>query len=440
MADPILSWGRVHRFEQDVDILPRDATARGTLSETAFTGNESVIAHGLGRSYGDVALNEGGRVLLTPRHDFVLEANWETGLFRASAGLSLAQLHKITVPRGWFVPVTPGTKFVTLGGAVANDVHGKNHHQASSFGHHVTRLKLCRSDGEAMICSREENSEFFALTLGGLGLTGIIDWVEFQLKPIASSNLFVENIACPDLAGFFELSQESAAWPYTVMWVDCLAPEKARGRGIFTRGRPVDSGPLQPHDEEKSVKWPFTTPSFLLNPVTLKTFNALYRMRPGARFVGEQRYDPFFYPLDRIREWNKLYGKKGFFQHQAIIPMESGREGIAALLEAIEKAGQGSFLAVLKVHGPERSPGVMSFCREGVSLALDFANKGRKTLALLERLDAIVLEHGGRIYPAKDGHMSASFFQACYPQWTQLESARDPMISSSFWRRVTQND
>ena len=207
----------------------------------------------------------------------------------------------------------------------------------------------------------------------------------------------------------------------------------------FSRANFSDQGALDTHEPTPKLKWPFVTPAFLLNKSSIKVFNWLYRIRPGARYVGYTHYDPFFYPLDGISEWNKLYGKKGFFQHQCLIPPDSGKAAIIELLQAIEASGQGSFLAVLKVHGPETSPGSLSFCMEGLSLALDFANKGRKTRDLLRQLDEIVEKYSGRLYPAKDGHMSAELFKLSYPMWKEIERNRDPKLSSSFWRRVTQN-
>ena len=430
----VLSWGRVHRFEHQVVRL--DPAKAVQQVSRGFGDAPPVLAHGLGRSYGDVALNDRGTLLATPRCNQFLFADWDTGVVRAASGLSNEELLRVCVPKGWFLPVSPGTKFVTLGGAVANDVHGKNHHHAGSFGAHVRRFALLRSDRGIVECSRDENPDLFALTIGGLGLTGVILWVEFQLSRIGSAFLDVENLSCDSLSDFFRLSEESKAWPYTVMWVDCFARGASLGRGIFSRGRPRNDGNCQPHSR-KSIAWPVTTPSWLLNRASISAFNALYRSRPGASFRGVQHYDPFFYPLDRILGWNRLYGTNGFYQHQSLIPLRSGEAGVRGLLMRIAQAGQGSFLAVLKVHGPETSPGVMSFCREGVSLALDFANKGAPTRALLASLDDIVREHGGRLYPAKDGHMSSDFFQHSYPDWPRLEAARDPKISSSFWRRVT---
>lgn len=433
----VLSWGRLQPYAHDTSRLsPEHAILQ---IETAWASGKPALAHGLGRSYGDVALNKNGVLLTTPRLSHFISADWTTGIVRTAAGLSSEELLQVSVPRGWFLPVTPGTKFVTMGGAVANDVHGKNHHHAGSLGAHVRRIGLLRSDKGLIECGPETNGELFALTIGGLGLTGIILWVEIQLSPIQSAYLDTENLLCTSLEDFVRISEDSKDWPYTVMWVDCLATGKSLGRGIFSRGRPRTDGRLTPHSR-KALALPITPPGWILNSVTLRAFNALYRHRPGATYNGEMHYDRFFYPLDRIHGWNKLYGKKGFFQHQSIIPLDTGPAGVTKLLERIAASGQGSFLSVLKVHGKEKSPGLMSFCREGVSLALDFANKGEATLALLRDLDRITRDHGGRLYPAKDAHMSSDFFQESYPAWSRLESARDPKISSSFWRRVTQDE
>ena len=433
MGDTILSWGRTFRFDQQVQSVGR----LSQMSPADFRNDGNYVFHGMGRSYGDVALNENGRVVLSKASDNIIAFDRLTGSVKANSGLTLAELNKITIPDGWFVAVTPGTKFVTLGGAVANDVHGKNHHTAGSFGTHVNALMLVRSDGERLLCSRNENSEMFALTISGLGLTGYIEWVELQLKKIESSNMYVENIPYYDLDAFFALSQESADWPYTVAWIDCFSSGKKLGRGIFSRGKFIDDGKLEADYSEGRLKMPMEVPSFLLNRLTISAFNLLYRHRPTATFKGIQSYEPFFYPLDSILEWNKLYGRTGFYQHQSIIPMENGEQGMTELLRAIGREGQGSFLAVLKVYGKEQSPGLNSFPLEGVSLALDFANRGDKTRRFLQKLDDIVLAHGGRMYPAKDGLMSAETYQRGYPNWQMLEAARDPKISSSFWRRVT---
>jgi len=429
----VTGWGRVIRPGHDVTTPDRRDAGRLAASPSG-----PLTLHGQGRSYGDTAINEGGTVLRTGRLDRFLAADWETGVIRAQAGLTIDALLRVCVPRGWFVPVTPGTKHVSLGGAVASDVHGKNHHHVGAFGAHVRALGLVRSDREAQVL--RPGDPLFALTVSGLGLTGLIDWVEIQLIPIASDRMIVENIPHDDLDHFMALSEESADWPYVVAWVDCLAKGDALGRGVFTRGRHArNPGPLTPHPPEPRLAWPFRTPGALLNRHSVGMFNALYRRRPGARFDGMQHYAPFFHPLDGIARWNLMYGSGGFYQHQCIIPRPAAREGVSALLETVARAGQGSFLAVMKSHGAERSPGALTFCLDepGVTLALDFANRGPSTYALVTELDAIAHDHGGRMYPAKDATMSQTIFTRTYPRWEELEAARDPVIHSHFWRRVT---
>ena len=440
MTKHLLSWGRAHRFSQDVlDIKPDPETQLSQIAQASPNGK--LIPFGQGRSYGDVSLNDRGSVVKTTRLDKVLEFDRDSGIFRGEAGLTLNDILKIIVPHGWFLPVTPGTKFVTLGGGVANDVHGKNHHGAGSFGTYIERLALMTSDGKTHMCSNEENTDFFRMTIGGLGLTGLILWVEFRLTAIKSSYLDVENIPYDNLEDFFSLSESSANWPYTVAWVDCFSSGSNLGRGIFTRAKFTDYGPLEQHSSDKKITWPFPTPAFFLNRLSISAFNWLYRNRAGAQYIGRQHYNSFFYPLDGILSWNKLYGRRGFYQHQSLVPLKDAKKAMKLVLQTIQKSGQGSFLAVMKLHGRESSPGVMSFCApgEGVSLALDFPNKGGKTLSLLSDLDKTIEDHGGRLYPAKDGHMSASLFQKSYPRWKELEAMRDSNFQSSFWRRVTQS-
>ena len=400
-----------------------------------------MLAHGMGRSYGDSNLIGGGTSLQSTDHDRFLSFDSQSGILRAQSGLTLDALLRAVVPQGWFSPVVPGTKYVTLGGMVANDVHGKNHHVAGSFGAHVRKIRLVRSDRpDGVTISPTRHKDLFRRTVGGLGLSGLIDWIEVRLKPIRSAFLDVENVPYNDLDAFLQLSDESDNWPYTVAWIDCFAPESRLGRGIFSRGRFTDYGALRPHEPPGVKTLPFSLPGFALNRLSIAAFNRLYRWRPGARFHGRAHYDPFFFPLDGINNWNRLYGRKGFYQHQSLIPTSAARAGVEALLRAIRKSGQGSFLAVLKKHGAEPSPGLLSFCRRGpgLSLALDFGNKGQRTLDLLDTLDAIVLDHGGATYPAKDGRMSPETFQAAYPEWTEIEANRDPAFQSDFWRRVSQ--
>lgn len=439
MNKSLLSWGRAHRFSQDVLYIKSDPETH--ITQIANTSpNGKVIPFGRGRSYGDVALNDQGVVIKTNTLDKVLDFDREKGIFRGQSGLTFDDILRFIVPSGWFLPVTPGTKFVTLGGAVANDVHGKNHHKAGSFGTHIKRIALIKPNGKTLICSHKDNTDLFRMTIGGLGLTGLILWVEFQLSPIKSAYLDVENIPYDNLEDFLRLSRVSSDWAYNVAWVDCFSPTSKLGRGIFTRAKFTEYGSLTPHQKSGNLTWPFPTPAFFLNRLSIKAFNRLYRLRPGARYIGRQHYNAFFYPLDGIGNWNKLYGRKGFYQHQSLVPIKHAKDAMTLMLQKIKKSGQGSFLAVMKLHGKEKSPGIMSFCQlgEGVSLALDFPNRGPKTLSLLKELDAIVEKYNGRLYPAKDGHMSATFFQKSYPSWKKLEANRDPRFQSSFWKRVTQ--
>lgn len=432
----VLAWGRVHRGRHLVADPVSRAGVSAAVRETAVAGG-STLAHGLGRSYGDSGLNLGGGLVRTVALDRLIAFDRETGIVRAEAGVSIDALLRVCVPAGWFVPVTPGTKFVTLGGAVANDVHGKNHHLAGTFGGHVTRMGLWRGDRGEIACAPDENGDLFALTIGGLGLTGVITWVELRLERIASALLAVENLPFDDLDGFFALSAESAGWPFTVAWVDTLARGAGLGRGIFSRGRWAETGGLEAHSRG-GPRMPMDAPSGLLNSLTVGAFNRLYRARPGARFRGRQHYDPFFYPLDKLRDWNRMYGSAGFYQWQCAVPTETMQPVTRTLLELISASGEASFLAVLKTFGDVPSPGVLSFPMPGATLALDFPNRGSSTLALLARLDRVVAEAGGRLYPAKDGRLPPAMFRAGFPRWEELEAARDPVLMSSFWRRMVQ--
>jgi L-gulonolactone oxidase len=352
--------------------------------------------------------------------------------------MSLDAVLRLLVPRGFSPPVTPGTRFVTLGGAVANDVHGKNHHRTGTFGGWVRRLCLLRSDGRSIELGPDDRTGLFAATIGGLGLTGLIAWVEIEMMPIAGAMMEVETIPFGGLDEFFRLAAESDdAFDYTVAWVDCLASGDALGRGIFSRARHAGTGPVAVPPSRSRSNLPVDLPGLVLNPATVKTFNALY-YAIGRRKAGRATvpYDRFFYPLDAIGGWNRMYGRRGLYQYQSVVPPEAARDATKAMLGAIAASGEGSFLAVLKTFGDKPSPGMLSFPRPGTTLALDFANRGASTLALLERLDAIVREAGGRLYPAKDGRISAAMFRAGYPNWADFARHVDPGFSSHFWRRV----
>ena len=391
----------------------------------------SMLAYGNGRSYGDVGLNSGETLLHTRGLDRFMAFDETTGILTCEAGVLLSEILDLFVPRGWFLPVTPGTRFVTVGGAIANDVHSKNHHGAGTFGCHVRRFELLRSDGSRLLCSPDENPKWFAATIGGLGLTGLITWVEMTLKPITGVGIAVKNKRFTGLDAFFELNAEAESQhEYTVAWIDCLAKTP---RGIFMAGD-HSSGRGFPARDKKPLSVPLTPAISLINGLSLRLFNQAYFNRPLAE-SGVVHYEPFFYPLDGVLHWNRAYGKAGFFQYQFVLPMQA-REALDDVLRAIAASGQGSFLAVLKTFGDKPSPGMLSFPMPGVTLALDFPNRGAQTLALFEQLDTIIDRAGGRLYPAKDARMSAAFFQNSYPGLDDFEPFIDPKFSSDFARRV----
>jgi len=396
-----------------------------------------MLVYGNGRSYGDVCLNDGGDILLTRGLDRFISFNTDSGVLRAEAGLLLAQVLDVCVPRGWFLPVTPGTCYVTLGGAVANDVHGKNHHRAGTFGCHVRALELLRSDGERRTCTSIENPDWFGATIGGLGLTGLITWVELQLQPIEGPWIQAENRRFADLGGFFELADESDEhYEFTVAWVDCAARGRKLGRGVFTRGNfaPQAAGSGKRPRSHGLLTVPFTPPVSLINSLSLKAFNALYARQPEKHFLSH--YTPFFYPLDGIGRWNRIYGSKGFLQYQCVLPSAVEQPATRELLERVARSGQGSFLAVLKRFGQRKSPGLLSFPRPGVTIALDFPMNGEKTLRLLDDLDGVVSEAAGALYPAKDARMSGAIFATAFPAMEQCRAFADPLFSSDFVRRI----
>lgn len=423
------SWGRVEQHLHEVIPLNDPGKVPALISR-----HGPGIAYGMGRSYGDVCLNPGGVVWNTTGLNHLIQFDDERGLLRAEAGVLLRDIQRLFTPRGWMLPVTPGTQLITLGGAIANDVHGKNHHVQGSFGDHVRRIRLVRSDGEVIECTPHLNPAWFSATMGGLGLTGVIVEVDVQLRRTEGPWLESETISYANLDEFFHLADSSETeWEYTVSWIDCLSG--AGGRGIFMRANHVAD---QSHAPTKGVKvFPFEPPISLVNRASLQLFNSVYfnlkSLRVGRALI---HYEPFFYPLDNILEWNRMYGPKGFFQYQGVVPRVVGREALRAMLEAISHSGEGSFLAVLKTFGDRQSPGMLSFPQPGVTLALDFPNRGKVTHKLFERLDAIVREAAGRLYPAKDGRMPRSLFEAGYPRLSEFMQYRDSGISSAMSRRL----
>lgn len=371
--------------------------------------------------------------------DRIMAFDEKTGLLRAEAGISLNDILSFAVPRGWFLPTTPGTRYVTLGGAIANDIHGKNHHRAGCFGNHVPAFELLRSDGSRQLCRAGE--AMHSATVGGLGLTGMITWAELQLVPIRSAMLDVEYVRFDGVEEFLGLSEESGKdWEHTVAWFDCLAVGSSLGRGIFMRGNWSDGesegDSLTPHQPPR-LSIPMDFPEIALNQFSVKLFNfAYYHKMMGKRRSLRQHYSPFFHPLDAVNGWSRIYGKRGFFQYQSVTPFEAGAEPIEEMLKCIARSGQGSFLGVLKTFGDVPSPGMLSFPAPGVTLALDFANQGGLTRMLFDELDEIVRQAKGRLYPAKDARMSREDFERFYPRLDEFRQHVDAGFSSEFWQRM----
>jgi FAD/FMN-containing dehydrogenase len=403
------SWGRYPKYPAELHPLfwKEDFPA-------SSAPESKMLAVGMGRSYGDVCLLHHGTLLQTPNLDRLISFDSQTGTLRCEAGVTLAQILDFAVPRGWFLPVTPGTKYVTIGGAIANDIHGKNHHVAGTFGLHTLCFELVRSDGTHVVCSPTDNPEWYAATIGGLGLTGLITWAEVQMRPIVSRSIRYRSTKFVGLDEFLALSQASAHQEYSVAWIDCVAQGRNFARGLFLAGEHDENpGPLAPVDKPRVVM-PFDLPAFVLNRTSVGAFNTLY--------------------------YNKPVGKQRLLQFQCVLPFDSGTLGMTEVLKAITASGLGSFLAVIKVFGDAVSPGIMSFPVPGVTLALDFPIRREVSFALLDRLADITAEFGGRMYPAKDACMSAAHFQQFYPQWQQFSAYVDPSFSSSFWQRVTGLD
>jgi len=424
------SWGRLGNWEHDV----RTLSDRQPLVQQ-LKASRPGIAYGMGRSYGDVCLNPGGVLWKTTGLDRFVRFDEGTGRLACEAGVLLGDIQRLAIPRGWILPVTPGTQLATVGGAIANDVHGKSHHVLGSFGDHVQWLKLARTDGETLLCGPGLLPEWFAATVGGLGLTGLIAEVEIQLRRVAGPWLATETLPYTNLDEFFHLADSSeAAWEHTVSWIDCISG--GGGRGIFMRGNQVDAGP-RPDPKSRKRAIPFVPPLSLVNRLSLRPFNmAYFNLKKRQAGQGIAHYEPFFYPLDNLLEWNRMYGPKGFFQYQSVVPREVGRDAVQAMLGEVARSGDGSFLAVLKTFGNRQPAGMMSFPRPGVTLAMDFPNKGGRTLKLFERLDAVVREAGGRVYLAKDARMPRGLFEAGYPRLAEFLRYRDPGMSSALSRRL----
>ena len=421
------SWGRLSALPHEVVEL-----SDRTRIAAALSRGRPGIAYGLGRSYGDVCLNPSGTVWRTAGLDRFIRFDEATGRLACEAGAVLRDIQDVFVPRGWGLPVLPGTRLVTVGGAIANDVHGKNHHEAGTFGDHVKSLRLLRTDGQEIVCGPDERRDWFAATVGGLGLTGLIVEAELQLRRVPGPWLETETIAYAGLDEFFRLSDDShPEWEHAVSWSDCTSSDN---RGLFLRAKPAadQQGAWRP----RRLAMPIVPPVSLVNRLTLKPLNWLY-WRLNQRHLGRRivRYEPFLFPLDAIADWNRLYGPAGFYQYQCVVPREPGPAAIRDMLALIARSGDGSVLAVLKTFGDRWPQGLLSFPRPGVTLALDFRNHAGID-GLFGQLDTIVTAAGGRLYPAKDARMSRAMFEAGYPQLGEFLKYRDPGISSGLSRRL----
>ncbi|WKS94660.1 FAD-binding oxidoreductase [Riemerella columbina] len=371
-----------------------------------------LIARGNGRCYGDASLGEA--IFSTKRLNKFIEFDRLNGIIECESGVLLSEILEVIVPQGYFLYVTPGTKLVSVGGAIASDVHGKNHHAEGCFSEYVTEFKLLNHNAQVLTCSRTENADLFWATIGGMGLTGIILSARFKLKTIDSAYIRQESIKAENLDEIFQLFEESEDWTYTVAWIDCLQKGKNIGRSILMRGEHALKMELPEKKAQTPLKLkpklsptvPFYFPNFVLNQWSVKVFNWLYYRKQSKKMVKNfVDYETFFYPLDAIKDWNKIYGKSGFIQYQMVIPKAQGKAGMSKILETIAHSGNGSFLAVLKLFGKNNPEAYNSFPIEGYTLALDF-KVNKKLKKLVADLDQIVKEFGGRIYLTKDSMSS----------------------------------
>lgn len=441
----LAGWGRTPVEECMVSFPFGRSQLASALSGSDTT---SVIARGLGRSYGDSALNRDQGVLLQTGFNRFIDFDEESGMLECEAGVSFADIIETFLARGWFLPTTPGTKFVTVGGAIAADVHGKNHHADGSFGNFVESLVLLLPSGEPIRCSPAENPDLFWATIGGMGLTGFILSARFRLLSVESAYYAVDYRRTRNLDESLEAFEETNdRYRYSVAWIDCLARGSSLGRSVLmlaNDGKTEDlpaalrSDALRvPRKSRKVV--PFDFPGMALNAWSVRAFNALY-YRIHSNELKYVDFDTFFYPLDSILHWNRIYGRRGFVQYQALFPTAVAREALIELLEQIARSGRASFLAVLKACGPN-GRGLLSYLYEGYTLALDFPHTGDDLRTFTEQLDRILLRHGGRLYLAKDALMSPDTFRAMYPNadaFIDLKSRIDPnhRLSSSQARRL----
>jgi hypothetical protein len=430
----IQSWGKLFKYKKK------------TLSLSTYINNikykKKFLTFGNARSYGDVCFLKNGNLVNTYDLKKIIYFDKRAGLIRAQSGVTIGQLLELIVPHGFFLNVIPGTKFVTLGGAIANDIHGKNHHINGNFGRFVNKIYIIRSNGRKYILSKKKNLNLFRCTIGGLGLTGSIEWVELKLLKIKSSNIIYENIRFNTLADYFKISEKSKKFSYSYAWLNTKKKFTNNDYGgIFTRGEHCNkrNQRLETHKNNNKVKIPNIFPNFFLNKFSIFLFNSIYQFILSLNKSKKIcHYNNFFFPLDKILNWNNLYGSRGFYQFQFIISKSKALFVIREVLSKLKKIKHEIFLAALKKHGKKKAIGFNSFSAEGYSLAIDLPNNGSKTIQILKDLEKLVIENGGKLYPAKDAVMSSTAYKNSYPNWKKLEFFKDKNISSSFWERVTK--
>ena len=440
-------WGKYPVQECRVVRPETVSDVRAVVSSSVGPARD-YISRGLGRSYGDSSLNAGGGVILHERLNRILSFDEETGIVEAEGGATFASLIDVFAPRGWFLPVTPGTRYITVGGAIAADVHGKNHHRDGSFGRFVVDFSLLIGTGEVIQCSRDRNFDVFQATLGGMGLTGAIVTARFRLQRIETAYVTADYARSTDIEHALDLfAADDRRYRYSVAWVDCLATRRSLGRSVLMRGEhaslsqlPVRlaADPLRAPRVAR-MRVPIDMPSFALSPLAVRAFNArLYHRKHAPSKILD--LSAFFYPLDSVRDWNRLYGRQGFIQHQAVFPAETAREGLVELLQNLAKTRRASFLAVLKALGGE-GEGVLSFPLPGYTIAVDVPNTGPEVVDLVRSFDRIAIKHGGRTYLAKDASLTRESFNAMYPRAGEFRAVKarvDPeqRFSSSQARRL----
>ena len=419
MKKAITNWGNYPVIESDEHLFSFDNEAAKLVNASPL-----FIPRGNGRCYGDASL--GTETISTLKYDKILSFDIQKGVFECQSGLTLDKILEVIVPKGWFLPVTPGTKFITVGGAVASDVHGKNHHVDGSFSNHIEEMDIILSSGEQITCTPQQHADLFEATCGGMGLTGLIMRVKFRLKKIETSYIRQKQVKAKNLEEIIQLFDKYKDYTYSVAWIDCLKKGKGFGRSILMLGEHATLAELDAEKKKaplklpkkKQITFPVNLPSWALNQVSVKMFNFLVYQKNLKREINNIiSYEPFFYPLDTILHWNRGYGKRGFIQYQFVLPLHA-KDGLIEILNRITDKGMGSFLAVLKVFGHQDS--LISFPSEGYTLALDFPVRNN-LFSFLDELDEIVLKHGGRLYMSKDARMKPEVLMAGYPRLEEFK-------------------